>query len=48
MSASALPQIMTVVKQPSDGGTEAEHQNQRSARKQGVDISLFFLSLLFK
>lgn len=46
MSASVLPQIMMVVKQPSDGRTEAEQRNQRSARKQGVDIS-FFLSFFF-
>lgn len=47
MSASVLPQIMMVVKQPSDGRTEAEHHNQRSARKQGVDIFLLFFSLSF-
>lgn len=46
MSASALPQIMMVVKQPRDGRTEAERQNQKSARKEGVDI-YFFFSLFF-
>lgn len=42
MSASVLPQIMMVVTLPSNGRTEAEHHNERSARKQGVDISFFF------
>lgn len=48
VSASALPQIMMVVKQPCDGRTEAEQQNQRSARKEGVDIYFFFSPFLFK
>lgn len=41
MSASVLPQIMMVVKQPSDGRTEAEHRKKTGGGY--LFLSFFFL-----